>query len=102
VADDPLTPKRNAGRSGETTGTARRRTSKSAGARALEERPPTQITPSVPVDPEPVRPLDRTERVARRAYELYAARGGTGGDQFQDWLEAERQIDAEDAKLDRR
>jgi outer membrane protein TolC len=50
----------------------------------------------VPVDPEPGRSLDRSGRVARRAYELYEARGGVGGDELQDWLDAERQIDAED------
>jgi outer membrane protein TolC len=47
------------------------------------------------VDPA-VGPLARTERIARRAYELYERRGGTGGHDLQDWLEAERQIDAED------
>jgi Protein of unknown function (DUF2934) len=33
--------------------------------------------------------------VARRAYELFLARGGTEGHDVQDWLEAERQLVAE-------
>jgi hypothetical protein len=52
--------------------------------------------PAVPVDPEPVRPdARRDERIARRAFELFEARGGVNGDSTQDWLEAERQVDAE-------
>jgi len=54
----------------------------------------------VPVDPA-VGPLARTERIARRAYELYERRGGAGGHDLQDWLEAERHIDAEDDSADR-
>jgi hypothetical protein len=40
----------------------------------------------------------RTERVvtdsdvARRAYELYLARGGEHGHDFEDWLQAEREL----------
>jgi hypothetical protein len=37
----------------------------------------------------------RFERVRQRAYELYVSRGDSSGDEFADWLEAERQIDAE-------
>jgi len=32
------------------------------------------------------------EQIAVRAYHLYLARGGRGGDQFQDWLIAEREL----------
>ena len=63
---------------------------------APERDRPSPDRPVVPVDPA-VGPLDRSSRVAQRAYELYEARGGTGGDELQDWLDAERQIDAEDA-----
>lgn len=31
-----------------------------------------------------------TEDIRRQAYELYLARGGVGGDDLSDWLEAER------------
>jgi len=36
----------------------------------------------------------RLERIERRAYEIYQARGGTGGREMDDWLQAEREIDA--------
>lgn len=32
------------------------------------------------------------ERVAERAYELYLARGGSDGQDFDDWLAAEREL----------
>lgn len=32
------------------------------------------------------------EDVARRAYEIYLARGGRDGSPFDDWVEAERQL----------
>ena len=32
------------------------------------------------------------EQIARRAYELFLARGGAGGDPFHDWLRAEREL----------
>ena len=35
--------------------------------------------------------IDR-ERVARRAYELYLARGGGDGMDMEDWLAAEREV----------
>jgi len=37
----------------------------------------------------------RLERIARRARELYEARGGEHGRDLDDWLTAEREIDAE-------
>lgn len=35
---------------------------------------------------------DRRDRVALRAYELYLARGGSDGGDFDDWLAAEREL----------
>jgi hypothetical protein len=35
------------------------------------------------------------ERIARRAHEIYEARGGEHGKAIEDWLQAEREIDAE-------
>jgi Protein of unknown function (DUF2934) len=32
------------------------------------------------------------DRIAQRAYELYLARGGTHGSDWDDWLAAEREI----------
>jgi hypothetical protein len=33
-------------------------------------------------------------RIARRAHEIYEARGGQHGKAMEDWLQAEREIDA--------
>lgn len=38
---------------------------------------------------------DRLSRVARRAHELFVARGMALGHDMEDWLEAERQVDAQ-------
>jgi hypothetical protein len=35
---------------------------------------------------------DIHDRIAMRAYELYLARGGVAGGDFDDWLAAEREI----------
>ena len=37
----------------------------------------------------------RISRIARRAHEIYEARGGEHGKALEDWLQAEREIDAE-------
>ena len=37
----------------------------------------------------------RIERIARRAFEIYEARGGQNGRALEDWLQAEREIDNE-------
>ena len=37
----------------------------------------------------------RISRIARRAHEIYEARGGEHGKAIDDWLQAEREIDAE-------
>jgi hypothetical protein len=37
----------------------------------------------------------RLNRLARRAHEIYEARGGGQGRALDDWLQAEREIDAE-------
>jgi hypothetical protein len=38
------------------------------------------------------RPQPTTEEIAQRAYEIYQSRGGTDGQDIEDWLEAERQL----------
>jgi len=35
----------------------------------------------------------RMNRIARRAHEIYEARGGKDGKALEDWLQAEREID---------
>lgn len=37
----------------------------------------------------------RMNRIARRAHEIYEARGGEHGKAMEDWLQAEREIDSE-------
>jgi hypothetical protein len=37
-------------------------------------------------------PQDYRDRISMRAYELYLARGGNDGGDFDDWLAAEREI----------
>jgi hypothetical protein len=67
------------------------------------------MEPTYTVQPEspslPVPELDfrdqRLERIAARAYELYEARDGAHGQDFDDWLRAEQQIDDEIGRLDR-
>jgi hypothetical protein len=43
----------------------------------------------------------RVFRIARRAHEIYEERGGTHGADLDDWLQAEREVDAEAAALHR-
>lgn len=57
-------------------------------------------SPDTPQEPTPVGTAGRdvadnadyTDRVAMRAYELYLARGGSDGRDFDDWLTAEREL----------
>ena len=44
--------------------------------------------------------IDR-ERIANRAYERYMARGGADGQDLEDWLEAERELEQEQYNGDR-
>ena len=59
-------------------------------------------TPASPRAPAPASRTERApkepriERIARRAHEIYVARGGEHGKALDDWLRAEREIDAED------
>jgi DUF2934 family protein len=70
-----------------------------------DELAPSSESASTPRDgrddptstPAPVRKpfQSRMERIARRAHEIYEARGGQHGKATEDWLQAEREIDAE-------
>lgn len=44
--------------------------------------------------PAPAAPEVRDEQIRRRAYELFLARGGQPGRDFEDWLQAERELKA--------
>ena len=43
----------------------------------------------------------RMNRIARRAHEIFEARGGTAGTALEDWLRAEREIDEAMGKTER-
>jgi len=43
---------------------------------------------------------DNRDRIAQRAYELYLARGGRHGGDFDDWLAAERELTGSDAQTE--
>ncbi len=63
-----------------------------------QKQPPQQpaSTPARPQNPLSVAPAPRTgpshEQIARRAYEIFLARGGTPGNPEQDWFQAEREL----------
>lgn len=48
------------------------------------------------VDPRPDAELSRDERIRLAAYAIAERRGFEGGSETEDWLEAERQVDASD------
>ena len=58
------------------------------------------VEPSLPVPEQDLRD-QRLERITARAFELYEARGGEHGQDRDDWLQAEQQIDREIEQLNR-
>ena len=74
----------------------RRRADRSAPRRATDGMPQGKsvllpATSSAAHQP----PESRMSKIARRAHEIYEARGGEHGKALEDWLQAEREIDAE-------
>ena len=65
-----------------------RKSSKSSKATATVRK--TRATAMDAADQSPARPT--YDDVAKRAYELFVARGGTHGQDWDDWLSAERQL----------
>jgi hypothetical protein len=61
-------------------------------ASVLENPDRSAGAPPATADPNEPDTRDRRDRVALRAYELYLARGGADGGDFDDWLAAEREI----------
>ena len=57
----------------------------------MKRNVPTGQRSAAPMDDRPRDPTSDA-RVARRAFELWEARGRPAGDPLRDWLEAERQI----------
>jgi hypothetical protein len=69
------------------------------GAAGTRSRDNAAAGPAAPVAPRTSKE-PRIERIARRAHEIYVARGGEHGKALDDWLQAEREIDAEDDQAD--
>jgi hypothetical protein len=71
--------------------------SKGRGRKAASTQSPTVVEPRqnvVPINTPAVRHLDNNieDQIRRRAYELYLERGGTPGNENEDWLVAEQQV----------
>ena len=73
----------------------RRRAEKSAPQRATDSTPHYEgdLSPITSAAHQP--PESRMSKIARRAHEIYEARGGEHGKALEDWLQAEREIDSE-------
>jgi hypothetical protein len=83
----------------------RRRADRSAPPRATDRTPQDGGELSSSIASSAHRPPEsRMNRIARRAHEIYEARGGEHGKAPEDWLQAEREIDSEleaEAGIDR-
>ena len=67
-----------------------KKTSETAGETATARRASRSRTPRPPEAPAP-NGIDR-DAIARRAYEIFQARGGQHGYEIEDWLQAEREL----------
>jgi hypothetical protein len=74
-------------------GGSRSMAQKEAGSRYPESEMPSSRKVPGAFGKEPQPAESRIQRIARRAHEIYEARGGEHGKAMQDWLEAEREID---------
>ena len=52
----------------------------------------TQAEKVQPVKVQPVKIAPSREQIARRAYEIYVARGKAAGHEMADWIQAEREL----------
>ena len=72
-----------------------RRADRSAPPRAADSSPQEEVDLSPSIASSAERPPEpRMSRIARRAHEIYEARGGVDGKALEDWLQAEREIDS--------
>jgi len=61
----------------------------------LRDTSPGESFPEVNLPHAPVRLADREQRIAVRAHQLAEARGFAPGRELEDWLQAEREVDAQ-------
>ncbi len=66
-------------------------------AKTMERSSPTAPKPRAASNGQPTR-----EEIALRAYHIYLKRGATPGNEFEDWMQAERQLIAEIGKPHRK
>lgn len=71
---------------------ARRRETETVMDRPFGTQDPVGSTPTSTRAARTPQAEPTTEQIAQRAYEIYQSRGGTEGQDFEDWLEAERQL----------
>jgi Protein of unknown function (DUF2934) len=76
-----------------TSSTKHRRVDAGAVSDSTLDRQRERDGAALPAQPSPTE--SRMARIARRAHEIYEARGGEYGKALEDWLQAEREIDAE-------
>ena len=68
---------------------------RSAPLRATDRSPQDEVDLPPSIASSTDRPAEpRMIRIARRAHEIYEARGGVDGKALEDWLQAEREIDS--------
>jgi Protein of unknown function (DUF2934) len=67
------------------------KTRKRSGSATIAADAPV-VPPPTPEPQHDVAANGQTERIAARAYELYLARGGAHGSDWEDWLTAEREL----------
>lgn len=80
----------------KTSTTNAKETAKVAATTQTSQPPPAKPNTATPVTaapaPTPVRTGPTHEQIARRAYEIFMARGGQPGNPEQDWAQAEREL----------
>ena len=67
-------------------------------ASGTPQRAPLEVMETSSVDPP--QQESRMNQIARRAHEIYEARGGNHGKALEDWLQAEREVDDAMEKMD--
>lgn len=67
-------------------------TKSKAGSRTVSVTPAAPAMPATPVTATSSSRVPTHEEIARRAYEIYVARGQTCGHELEDWIQAEREL----------
>ena len=65
---------------------------KTLGARTVPAASTAPVTTTPAVKAVPASTAPSHEQIARRAYEIYEARGQTAGHELEDWIQAEREL----------